>query len=168
MSTITGGSPHKEPVMRSSGDFFVVCMSKLLNKKWMTGKLYPLTLTWRHPNEYENNQRRRSDSYCMLPAATVMISTMDAYWPLNTMVATLQAIFWNAISWKKKSILIQISPKIIPRGPDDNVALLVQVMAWCYTGDKPWPESLLTHTRRRVNPCDAIYGNIDLGQHWSS
>ena len=41
-------------------------------------------------------------------------------------------------------IPIQISLKFVPSSPIDNEAALVHVMAWCRTGDKPLPESMLT------------------------
>ena len=41
-------------------------------------------------------------------------------------------------------IPIQISLKFVPRSPIDNKLALVQVMAWCWTGDKPLPEPMLT------------------------
>ena len=41
-------------------------------------------------------------------------------------------------------ISIQISQKLVPRGSNDNKSALVQVMAWCWTGDKPLPEQMLT------------------------
>ena len=31
-----------------------------------------------------------------------------------------------------------------PEGPIDNKAALVQVMAWRWTGDKPFPEPMVT------------------------
>ena len=40
-------------------------------------------------------------------------------------------------------ILIQISLKFVPKGWIDNKPALVQVMAWCRTGDKPSPEPML-------------------------
>ena len=40
--------------------------------------------------------------------------------------------------------LIQISLNFVSKGPLDNKAILVQVMAWPQTGDKPLPEPLLT------------------------
>ena len=45
---------------------------------------------------------------------------------------------------EKFCISIQISLKIVPKGPVKNKSALVQVMAWCQTGDKPLPESMLT------------------------
>ena len=41
-------------------------------------------------------------------------------------------------------ILIWISPKFVRKGPIDNRATLVQVMAGHRTGDKPLPEPMLT------------------------
>ena len=41
-------------------------------------------------------------------------------------------------------IPIQISLKLVPRSPNDNKPALVQVMALCWTGDKPLPEPMLT------------------------
>ena len=45
---------------------------------------------------------------------------------------------------EKFCISIQISPKFVPKGPIDNKSALVQVMAWCRTGDKQLPEPMLT------------------------
>ena len=48
-------------------------------------------------------------------------------------------------------ILIHIPLKFLPKDLIDNKSTLVQVMAWCRTGDKPLPEpmlpSSLTHIR---------------------
>ena len=53
---------------------------------------------------------------------------------------TLKCIFINL----KFCILIPISLKFVPKGPIANTSALVQVMAWCQTGDKPLPEVILT------------------------
>ena len=39
---------------------------------------------------------------------------------------------------------IRISLKFVLRSPIDNKPALVQVMAWLRTGDKPFPELMLT------------------------
>ena len=52
----------------------------------------------------------------------------------------LKCIFLN----ENDRIRIRISLKFVPRSPIDNKSALVQVMAWCRTGDKPLPEPLLT------------------------
>ena len=36
-----------------------------------------------------------------------------------------------------------MSLKFIPKGPIDNLEALVQVMAWCWTAEKPLPEPML-------------------------
>ena len=41
-------------------------------------------------------------------------------------------------------IPIQISLKFVPKSPIDNMAAMVQVMAWCRIGNKPLPEPMLT------------------------
>ena len=48
---------------------------------------------------------------------------------------------------EKFCILIQISLKFVPKGLIDNKTALVQVMAWCQTGDKPLPEAMLIEFR---------------------
>ena len=41
-------------------------------------------------------------------------------------------------------IQIRISMKFVPKGPIDNKSVLVQVIAWHRTGDKPLSEPMLT------------------------
>ena len=48
-------------------------------------------------------------------------------------------IFLNENVW----ILINISLKFVPKGPINNIPTLVQIMAWCRSGDKPLSESML-------------------------
>ena len=52
-------------------------------------------------------------------------------------------------SWQRQMSMIKISLKFIPKCPINNIPALVQIMAWCRSGDKPLPEpmvvSLLTH-----------------------
>ena len=54
-------------------------------------------------------------------------------------------IFFNENVW----ISIKISLKFVPKGPINNIPALVQIMAWCHSGDKPLYEpkmvSLPTH-----------------------
>ena len=44
---------------------------------------------------------------------------------------------------EKFSISIQISLKFVPKGPIENKSVLVKVMAWRRTGDKPLSEPML-------------------------
>ena len=53
-------------------------------------------------------------------------------------------IFKFALSWKNVSILIKILLKLVSRGPIPyHKSTLVQVMAWCQTGDKPLHEPMM-------------------------
>ena len=45
---------------------------------------------------------------------------------------------------KNDIIPIQVSQKYVPSSPIDNKPALVQVMAWCQTGEKPLPEPMMT------------------------
>ena len=54
-------------------------------------------------------------------------------------------IFKCIFLYEKDKIPIQISLKLVPRGRIDNKPALVQVMVWRRTGDKPLPETLMTH-----------------------
>ena len=58
---------------------------------------------------------------------------------------TFKRIFLN----ENVRILIKISLKFVPKGPINNIPALVQIMAWCRSGDKPLSEpmmvSLLAH-----------------------
>ena len=62
---------------------------------------------------------------------------------------TYSHIFTRIFMNEKFCILIRILLKFVAEGPTDNKSALVQVMAWCRTGDKPLSEplmvSLLTH-----------------------
>ena len=48
-------------------------------------------------------------------------------------------IFLNENVW----ISIKISLKFVPKGPINNIAALVQMMAWRWPGDKPWSEPMM-------------------------
>ena len=60
---------------------------------------------------------------------------------------TFHRIFVN----ENVRISIKYSLKFVPMGPINNILALVQIMAWCRSGDKPLSEpmmaSLLTHIR---------------------
>ena len=77
------------------------------------------------------------------------------YWYINTLRPrqngrrfaddTFKRIFLN----ENVRISIKISPKFVPKGPINNIPAMIQIMAWCRSGDKPLSEpimvSLLTH-----------------------
>ena len=66
-----------------------------------------------------------------------------AYLPLDKVDAILTDIFKCIFFNENYRILIQISQKFCPRSPIDNKPALVQVMAWCWIGDKPLPEPMM-------------------------
>ena len=67
---------------------------------------------------------------------------------------------------EKFCILIQISLEFVPKGPIDNNAALVQVMAWCWIGDKLLPEPMLTQfTDTYMLPA---LGGVELNEEPSS
>ena len=77
------------------------------------------------------------------------------YWPhsLRLLQTQGQLIYPPQIHFheqKKLCIAIRISLKVIPNGLIDNKSALVQVMAWCPTGDKPLPEPLLTSSLMHI------------------
>ena len=53
---------------------------------------------------------------------------------------TFKCIFLNG----NNRLPIGISLKFVPRCPINNKPALVRVMAWCRTGDKPFPETMIT------------------------
>ena len=55
--------------------------------------------------------------------------------PMDKMAASLDIIFQMHFYEWKFCILIQISLKFVPKGPIDNKAALVQVIASCPSGD---------------------------------
>ena len=64
--------------------------------------------------------------------------------PLDKMAAILADDIFKCIFLNEKNkIPIQISLKLVPRGPIDNKPALVQVMVWRRTGDKPLPEPMM-------------------------
>ena len=60
------------------------------------------------------------------------------------MAAILADDIFKCIFLNQNDIIpIQISLKFVPKSSIDNKPALVQAMAWCQTGDKPWPEPML-------------------------
>ena len=53
-------------------------------------------------------------------------------------------IFRRIFLNENDNVVIQISLKFVHKGYIDNMSALVQVMAWCLTGTKPLPETMLT------------------------
>ena len=51
--------------------------------------------------------------------------------------------------------MIQISLKFVSKGPVDNKSSLVQVVAWCWIGNKPLHEPMITQVKWH------IYASLD-------
>ena len=51
----------------------------------------------------------------------------------------IKRIFFNENVW----ISIKISLKFVPKGPNNNISALVQIMAWRRPGDKPLSEPMM-------------------------
>ena len=65
--------------------------------------------------------------------------------PLDKMAAILADDNFKSILLNENDrIAIQISLKLVLKGPIDNKPALVQVMAWPRTGAKPLPEIMLS------------------------
>ena len=61
------------------------------------------------------------------------------------MAAILADDIFNCIFLNENDrILIKISLKYVPSCPIEHKPALVQVMAWCRTGDKPLPGPMMT------------------------
>ena len=64
--------------------------------------------------------------------------------PLDNMAAILADDYFKCIFLNENDIIpIRISLKFVPRSSIDSMQALVQVMAWCRTGDKPLPGPML-------------------------
>ena len=73
----------------------------------------------------------------------------NTQWGRDKIAAILQMTFSNSLYWKKIVLFIQISLKIVSKGPIYNKPALVQIMAWRWVGNKPlsdqWWPGLLMH-----------------------
>ena len=56
-------------------------------------------------------------------------------------------IFFNENVW----ISIKISLKFVPKGPTNNIPALVQIMAWCHSGDKPLSEPMMVNLQTHIS-----------------
>ena len=67
--------------------------------------------------------------------------------PLDEMAAILADDIYKLFFNENGRSPIQISLEFVPSSPiDADTPALVQVIAWCRTGDKPLPEAMLTQT----------------------
>ena len=66
------------------------------------------------------------------------------------MAAIIQTTFSNAFSWMNVWISIEISLKLVPKGPINNIPSLVQIMAWRRPGDKPLSEPMMVRFTTQI------------------
>ena len=72
-----------------------------------------------------------------------IISVKWTYLGQNKMANIMQMIFLNVFSLKRNLYSALNITKTVFQAPIYNKLALVQVMAWCRTGNKPLPESML-------------------------
>ena len=58
-----------------------------------------------------------------------------------------KCIFLNENVWNS----IKISLKFVPMGPNNNIPLLVQIMAWCWHCDKPLCEPMMVRLQMHIS-----------------
>ena len=68
-----------------------------------------------------------------------------------------QTTFSSAFHWMKTFEYLKVSLKYVPQGLFDNMSALVQIMAWCRTGNKPLSEPLLVC-------CTDLYASLGLNE----
>ena len=77
-------------------------------------------------------------------------------WGFNTlrprqMDAISQTTFSSAFSWNENFwISIKMSLKFVPKGPNNNIRALVQIMAWHGPGDKPLSEPMMVSSTTHI------------------
>ena len=80
----------------------------------------------------------------------------SGHWCISVLLGLLHQVNRNSLTRFKHIFLdenvrtsIKISLKFVPKGPVNKMPVLVQIMAWCRSGDKSFSEqmvvSLLTH-----------------------
>ena len=58
---------------------------------------------------------------------------------------------------------IKIALKFVPKGPINTTSALVEIMAWCWPGDKPLSETMMVSLLMHIcitRPNELIYGNL--------
>ena len=66
------------------------------------------------------------------------------YYTFNTITVTSQTIFSNYFLYENWCVLIQMTLKIVPKGPVNNKSALFQIMAWHHAGGKPLSDPIMT------------------------
>ena len=75
---------------------------------------------------------------------TIRTSWLSTHWGRDKMAAISQTTLSNAFFVNENArISIEISLKLVPKGPINNIPALVQIMAWRRPGDKPLSEPMM-------------------------
>ena len=76
-------------------------------------------------------------------------SALLQHWGWDKMAAIFpDGIFKYVVLNEKVWIWIKISLKFVPKGPASNIPTLVQITAWCCSGNKPLSEPMMVTLQR--------------------
>ena len=96
--------------------------------------------------------RQKSDQtqiQIQIPLIKYKEKNTNTQWGRDKIAAILQMTYQNLLYCKKIVLFIQISLTIVSKGPIYNKHTLLQIMAWCWVGNKPlsdqWWPGLLMH-----------------------
>ena len=96
--------------------------------------------------------RQKSDQtqiQIQIPLIKYKERNTNTQWGRDKIAAILQMTYQNLLYCKKIVLFIQISLKIVSKGPIYNKHTLMQIMAWRWVGNKPlsdqWWPGLLMH-----------------------
>ena len=133
---------------------------------YMPQELLPWTfwyLLWRQSSCVQFTCQRNGVRRLDIIAGTVIIPKQYGHPFADEIFAFLQTTFSTAFSLKKLHILIKISLKFISGVLTGKKAALVQIRAWCRTGNKLLSEPTMTSfidAHKRVSA--SIYHSTDL------
>ena len=128
-------SPHKGPVARNFRDYFDVHLNKRLNKQWSS---WEQTMELMVISEDITSMRRHYDGiwkviYCWYTEAEAKRPTFCR-----------RHFHLHFLQWSDIWNLIRFWLKFDSNGSIENMSVLVLVMTWHRTGDKPLTETMVT------------------------
>ena len=131
-SPVTGEFPSQMTVTRSFDIFFDRRLNKRLNKHsrrwWFETPSRPL---WSHCNEIIHRPRTYEG-----PALNALRSRQNGR---HSPDGIFKCIFFN----ENCNILMKISLKFVPQCPINNIPALVNIMAFCRSGEKPLSQQMM-------------------------
>ena len=91
-----------------------------------------------------------SQVYKSFPNLTYTGQVINTLWPRqndrNVPDDIFKCISFNENVW----ISIEVPLKFVPKGSINNIPALVQIMAWCQSGDKPLSELMMVNLPTRI------------------